>query len=199
MSVNDPRLPHRKKRYPGLYRVVKWNQTSPTVIGQTDIQSGAMNVSDPRINCTPRSGSYGVQEWDKPGKTVIASGDIHAGAAAVADPRVPNPDERGVFIIIAEDGTWHRPITTFEMAMLQGCPATLKDGTPFELSGNSDASWRERIGNMVPPPSSCAMGNAQLETLMPNYLGEWYWGFSDDKIWVLPEGNGVAYDDNRVQ
>lgn len=68
----------------------------------------------------------GVMEWDQPAKTVIGSGDIHAGAAAVADPRMPEPNDRGVYVIIAEDGTWHRPVTTFEMAMLQGLPATFQ-------------------------------------------------------------------------
>jgi site-specific DNA-cytosine methylase len=183
-AVSDPRLPEREKRYPGLYKVIKWENSSPTVIGQTDIQVGALNVSDPRLGCEPRSGTMGVQEWDKPGKTVIASGDIHASASAIADPRIPDANEKDIFIIISEDGTWHRPITTFEMAMLQGMPSTYPDGSPLVLSGKSDSVWREHIGNMVPPPASCAIGNSLLDTLMPNYLGEWYWGFSDLKIWV---------------
>mgnify|MGYP000950172790 CR=1 FL=1 len=188
--VSDPRLPEREKRYPGLYKVVQWDNSSPTVIGQTDIQAGALSVSDPRLNCKPRSGTMGVQEWDKPGKTVIASGDIHASSAAVADPRIPQPNDKGVFIIIAVDGTWHRPITTFEMAMLQGLPSCFPDGSPLELAGKSDAVWREHIGNMVPPPAATAIDNSLLETLMPNYTGEWFWGFSNYEIWVSPDEKG---------
>jgi site-specific DNA-cytosine methylase len=190
-AVSDPRLPHRDKRYPGLYKVVKWDESSPVVIGQTDIQAGALSVQDPRMNCSPRSGTMGVQDWDEPGKTVIASGDIHAAAAAVADPRIPEPDEKGIYIIIAEDGTWHRPITTFEMAMLQSLPANFPDGSPLVLAGNSDAIWREHIGNMVPPNAACAMGNSLLDTLMPNYLGDWHWGTADLKIWVINKINEI--------
>lgn len=230
--VADARLSDRPSRFPGVYRVVKFDETAPTVIGQTDIQTGALTVADPRVkehptwrrtsvtkvtpwdepsgvvmgssnlhgagsgivadprlNCTPRSGTMGVMEWDRPAKTVIGSGDIHAGAAAVADPRMPEPNDRGVYVIIAEDGTWHRPVTTFEMAMLQGLPATFPDGTPLVLCGKSDKGWRERIGNMVPPPTATAIAQAILETLMPNLMGEWYWGFSDSEIWVQPEGD----------
>lgn len=183
-TVADPRLPQREKRYPGLFKVVRWDQASPTVIGQTDIQTGALTVADPRIKCRPRSGTFGVQKWNEPSKTIIASGDIHASSAAVADPRIPEASDKGVYIIIAEDGTWHRPITTYEMAMLQGLPSTFADGSPLELEGNSDAVWREQIGNMVPPPAATAMGNAILATIMPNYLGEWYWGCANDEIWV---------------
>lgn len=183
-EVADPRLPQREKRYPGLFKVVRWDQVSPTVIGQTDIQTGALTVADPRIKCRPRSGTFGVQKWNEPSKTIIASGDIHASSAAVADPRIPEASDKGVYIIIAEDGTWHRPITTYEMAMLQGLPSTFADGSPLELEGNSDAVWREQIGNMVPPPAATAMGNAILATIMPNYLGEWYWGCANDEIWV---------------
>lgn len=190
VSVADPRLNNREGRYPGTYKVVEWNETSPTLIGQTDIQSGALNVSDPRIS--PKwsgAGNYGVMDWNRPSKTVTASGDIHAGAAAVADPRIPGPDERGIYIIIAADGTWHRPITTFEGAMLQGFPRTLKDGMPFDLIDCSDGKAREYIGNAVPVQTAMAIGNALLQTIIPNFLGDWYWGFDNTKIWVMPIEN----------
>ena len=185
INVSDPRLSARDGRYPGLYKVVKWNEPSNTVTGQTDIQTGAINVSDPRISKKwSGAGNYGVMKWDEPSKTVTSSGDIHAGAAAVADPRMPGPDERGAFIIIAADSTWHRPITTYEGAMLQGFPRTLRDGSPFDLIDCNDGKAREYIGNAVPVQTGTAIGNALLATLMPNLLGDWYWGFSDLNIWV---------------
>lgn len=186
LVVSDPRLAHREKRYPGTYKVIKWEDTSSTVLGQTDIQTGAISVSDPRLGCTQRRGTMGITPWDETSKT-ITSGDIHNSSSAVADPRIPEPNDKGVFIIIAADNTWHRPITTFEMAMLQGMPSTFSDGSSLVLAGNSDAVWREHIGNMVPPPAACAIGNALLETMLPNYIGDWYWGFSDSKIWVTDE------------
>ncbi|MFP3380269.1 DNA cytosine methyltransferase, partial [Bacillus sp. SIMBA_069] len=132
-------------------QILAWDGPASTVTGTQDIQSGAQSIADPRLGCAPRSGTLGVQDWNEPAKTVIGSGDIHAGAAAIADPRIPADNERGTWVIISEDGTWHRPLTTFELAMLQGFPILLHDGTPFELVGNNDAKWRERIGNAVPP------------------------------------------------
>lgn len=188
IAVSDPRLSKRDKRYPGLYKVVPWDESSNTVTGQTDIQTGAINVADPRISEKwSGAGNFGVMKWDEPAKTITASGDIHSGTSAVADPRIPDPDDRGIYIIIAADGTWHRPITTYEGAMLQGFPRTLRDGTPFDLIDCSDGKAREYIGNAVPVQTATAIGDALLATLMPNFIGDWYWGFSDDLIWVSPD------------
>jgi len=192
--IADPRLKEREGRYPGTYKVVLWDEPSNTLTGQTDVQTGAVNVSDPRISKKwSGAGNYGVMKWDEPSKTVTSSGDIHAGAAAVADPRIPDPDERGVFIIIAADGTWHRPITTYEGAMLQGFPRTLRDGTPFDLIDCNDGKAREYIGNAVPVQTATAIGNTLLATLMPNLIGDWYWGFSDLNIWVEKKENENVY------
>jgi hypothetical protein len=63
---------------------------------------------------------------------------VHAqGAAVVADPRLPAATDQGVWLIVAEDGTWHRPLTTLELAALQGFPTTLPDGAPLVLAGRS--------------------------------------------------------------
>jgi site-specific DNA-cytosine methylase len=124
----------------------------------------------------------GVHRWEEPAKTVIGSGDIHASAAAVADPRIPDDQESGVWVIIAEDGTWHRPLTTYELAMLQGFPTHLPDGRPFQLEGCSDARWRERIGNAVPPQAAQAIAETILRTLLANQEGVWH--MDSTGIWV---------------
>ena len=244
-AISDPRLSERKQRYPGTYKVAVWDKPSTTVIGQTDIQTGALSVSDPRVpkngysdrpnlmkvaewdkpigtvtagaavtssnataavsdprlGCSPRSGCFEVQDWNSPSKTVFASMDIHAGSAAVADPRIPSDTESGVWLILSEDGSWHRPITTFEMAMLQGLPATFPDGSPLVLSGGSDRKWREHIGNMVPPPAACAMAGSMLATMMPNLLfHEWHWDVDGNDIWVSPyriTTKGRSYENDR--
>lgn len=164
------------------YKVQEWENASTTVTGAVQTSNGAINVADPRK--WSGAGNYGVMDWNEPSKTLTASGDIHAGASAVADPRIPKPDDRGIYIIISADGTWHRPITTYEMAMLQGFPRTMIDGTPFELIDCSDGKSREYIGNAVPIQTATAIGNSLLETLMPNILGDVHWGFSNLKIWV---------------
>jgi hypothetical protein len=144
ISISDPRLPKRNGRHAAVYQIVKWDETGPCVTG-TRFGSGAPAISDPRLFCKPRSGTMGVQRWDEPSTTVIGSSDVHDGAAAIADPRIPDDKESGVFVIIAEDGTWHRPLTTLELASLQGLPMTLANGEPLRLAGNSDARGENEL------------------------------------------------------
>ncbi|MFC5528419.1 DNA cytosine methyltransferase [Cohnella yongneupensis] len=185
-SISDPRLSDLPKRYTDKYRMQSMEEPAATVTGVTDVQSGAQLVADVRLGCSPRSGSYGVQAWDDVGKTVTGSGDIHSGAFAVADPRpFPEDKDRGVWTIISEDGTVHRPLTTYELAMLQGFPTHLPDGRPFQLEGCSDAKAREYIGNAVPPPSAQAMGNEILLAAAQAEVGESF-SLSWNEVWVAP-------------
>lgn len=85
-------------------------------------------------------------------------------------------------MIIALDGTWHRPLTTLELAALQGFPMIMPDGRPLQLAGKSDARWRERIGNAVPPPAARAIGEQILFALMVSAKGEWALGSTG--VWV---------------
>jgi len=73
---------------------------------------------------------------------------------------------------------------------LQGFPLFMPDGKPVVLAGKSDAKWRERIGNAVPPPAAQAIGEQILRTLLLNAMGTWE--LSATGIWVLPEIDGVA-------
>lgn len=88
-------------------------------------------------------------------------------------------------IIIAEDGTWHRPLTTFELAMLQSFPQYLPDGRPFQLEGCSDAKAREYIGNAVPRDSAEQMGNVILLAAAEAEAGIGY-ALSWEPVWVAP-------------
>ncbi|QDS35863.1 DNA cytosine methyltransferase [Brevibacillus brevis] len=182
--ISDPRISDRPGRYTDKYRMQSMDQPAATVTGVTDVQSGAQLVADVRMTCSPRSGTMGVTAWGQTSPTVTGSSDIHAGSSAVADPRpVPVDTDRGVWIIIAEDGTWHRPLTTYELAMLQGFDTHLPDGRPFQLEGCSDAKAREYIGNAVPPASAEAMGKV---ILLAAAKAEANIGFelSWDEIWV---------------
>lgn len=185
-SIADPRLNSRNQRYPGTFRVEDWDKSSNTVLGQTDIQCGAPSINDPRLGCTPRSGTYGVQSWDEPAKTVTGSGDVHSGNTAVADPRIPDYNERCIMVIIAEDGTWHRPLTTYELAALQGFPSHLPDGRPFQIEGCSDAKAREYVGNAVPPDAARGMANVILMAMVLSNVGVTF-EFSWNPIWVQPD------------
>ncbi len=185
LSVADPRLGYRPRR--GAYRIVRWDEPSTTVIGSAAVRgsNGAAAIADPRLGCAPRNGSYGVIAWDAPAKTVLGVGDVHSGSAAVADPRVPdwtarpNPPP----LIVAEDGTWHRPLTTLELAVLQGFPAFV-GGQPLHLVGNADSRWRGRIGNAIPPPAAREWGATILRSLLANLRGAC--ALSGEGIWVAP-------------
>lgn len=187
ISVADTRLNYTPRA--GTFQIVKWNDTAPTVTGSTGAgrSNGISGIADPRLTCRPRSGSYGVQAWDEPAKTVIGAGDIHAGSAAVADPRIPR--EREVLdpspIIIALDGTWHRPLTTLELAVLQSIDPFMPDGRPLQLSGKSDARWRERIGNMVPVHAAQAMAEEILLSFLASKTNEEF-RLTSAGIWVVP-------------
>ena len=61
-------------------------------------------------------------------------------------------------VIQAADGTWHRPMTTLELAALQSYP--VRDETTGEwltLDGESHDEWREAIGDSIPPDSAEAI------------------------------------------
>lgn len=166
-----------------IYRISRWDEPCNTVTGAFRPNNGAICISDPRLGCKPRSGTYGVLAWDQVATTVTGSADVHAGTCAVADPRFPHLDERGDWIILSEQGNWHRPLTTLELAVLQGFPPTF-NGRPFELAGNSEQRWRERIGNAVPPSAAKAIAETMLRTLMASEHHDWL--MSAEGVWVTP-------------
>ncbi|MFC7443294.1 DNA cytosine methyltransferase [Laceyella putida] len=166
-----------------IYKVSRWDEAANTVTGAFRPNNGAICIADPRLGCKPRSGTYGILRWDQVANTVTGSADVHAGTCAVADPRIPEMNEKGQWVIISEEGNWHRPLTTLELAALQGFPVQI-NGNPLELAGNSEARWRERIGNAVPPQASRAIAETMLRTLMPARENEWI--MSAEEVWVQP-------------
>jgi len=191
VCVADPRLGHTPRR--GAWRLVRWDEPSGAIVSAATRPGGSncvAAVADPRLGCTPRSGAYRVLRWEQPASTITGAGDIHSqGAAAVADPRLPGDTDRPdpPPVIIAEDGTWHRPLTTLELAALQGLPTTLPDGRPLVLAGQSQARWRQRIGNAVPPPAARAMAETILQALLES-TGEVTFRLAATPVWVRRPG-----------
>lgn len=180
-AVADPRLGYDTRR--GTGRVTGWGEPVPTVTGQSGRPghcSGGI-VADPRLSCEPRAGAYGVLRWDAPAGTVTGAAGIDNGSFAVADPRLPPPSP---VVIVAADGTWHRPLTLLELAALQGLPATVH-GAPLTLAGKSRARWAERIGNAVPVGTARAIAGQMLRTLSAAVDGSLH--LSSSAIWVQPE------------
>lgn len=146
----------------------------------------------------PRTGfdrSYSVVPWDAPANTIAGGSHPGQGAYSVADPRLPDPGSEAPPadlrkapatppVIVAEDGTWHRPMTTLELAALQGLPTTVR-GEPLRLAGKSQSGWRERIGNAVPPPAAVAVAGKMLVNLLAADAGG-YLLDGTGSVWVSP-------------
>lgn len=190
-SVADPRV---KAAYDNGYAVLGWEDPSPTVAGGSHPGQGAYSVADPRMRCQPRAGSYGVLDHREPSKTVTGSHRVDNAPAAIADPRWPEPDEEVEIgdprkapptppVIIADDGTWHRPLTTLELAALQSIPTTL-NGSPLVLTGSGSTKWRETIGNAVPPLAAKAIAEQMLVSLIS----------ADAQAFMLSSGGQVWVD-----
>lgn len=143
------------------------------------------------------STAAGFLDWRAAAKTITGAARLDNGPFAIADTRIPNPvplcivhDVKkapvgGVPIILAEDGTWHRPLTTLELAALQGFP-TVIDGAPLKLAGTNATEWRRRIGNAVPPPAAKAIAERMLTNLLAARSGAFLLDGSG-AVWVAPK------------
>lgn len=189
-SIADP-------RFGNVDRVTDWAEPVGTITRSPAPSSGGGAVADPRWG--------GVTAWTATAPTVTSGAKIHSGAFQVADPRTwppntryrvmtlaealaldLNPDRPPGFIpiIVAEDGSWHRPLTTLELAALQSIP-TVFNGKPLVLAGSSHTRWREGIGNAVPPKAAEAIANQLLSALLLSSLGTFT--LNNNEIWVRPE------------
>lgn len=169
-SVADPRV---RVAFDHGYAVLHWLEPSATVAAKSHPGCGAYSVADVRAGASYR-GTYGVLRWQDAAATVTGHASPSTGRFSVADPRsgaelcrvhdARRPPTPGAPLIVAADGTWHRPLTTLELAALQGFPTTIA-GAPLVLDGTSSTAWRERIGNAVPPPAARAIAEQMLLTL----------------------------------
>lgn len=154
-------------------------------------------------------GHYGVVSWAEHTGAVSASAGYDNGRWSVADPRIdlapmlPAGSDKTVALIRALDGTWHRPMTTLELAAIQSLinpedhwstdPQTQleieeykrRNGISLCLDGKSDSAHRERIGNAVPPKAATAVGDVMGTTLLLAKAGETFM-LSAMPIWVQP-------------
>ena len=192
-SVADLRVP---VAHPRSYGVMRWTDPSDTVAAGSHPGQGAYSIADLRLTCAPRetSGAYGVRRWTDAWVTVTGSACIDNGWFAVADPRVPGNPALAVRWVVRDlraappyipvlptaDGSWHRPLTTLELAVLQGFPAVI-DGRPLTLAGKSSSRWREALGNAVPVGAAEAIARQMLLTLV----------HADAGVFALSSGGGV--------
>lgn len=198
-AVADPRLVSRPGLYGNHYRVERWDEAAPTVTGASRPVEGLISVADPRVEATPslaagkngnwskRPGYMQVLAWEKPSPAITGSARVSGsnGAAAVADPRIPAPNDRPdpPPVIIALDGTWHRPLTILERAALQSLPVFDDAGAPLILDGHRVEDWSDRVGNCIPPDSAEAIAEQMLKTLLVSGAGATF-TLGGTGIWV---------------
>ncbi|UYZ08581.1 DNA cytosine methyltransferase [Agrobacterium salinitolerans] len=206
-AVADP-LPYRELRN-GAYGVRTMDETSGVVAGESLPSNGAFAVADPRpvgLNANREhyqtGGHYGVVKWNEKSRAVPGFAKYDRGPFAVADPReaepspladLPKPEDRLVAVIRALDGTWHRPFTTLELAALQSLVDPEELSETFALDGQSDAGWRERIGNAVPPAAAEAIAGVMGTTILLARSGQTFM-LSNQPIWVRPLVTALAVD-----
>lgn len=205
-SVADPRFTHSKQAHEHKFRVERWDRPAHAVTGADRVGSGAPSVSDPRLGTwnpeigdssktkwanRSSQGLLGVLDWAGPAKTISASAQVSGSncPVSVADPRIPEDSDmpNPPPVIIALDGTWHRPLTTLELAAIQGFPVVNADGSPLILSGKAHTAWRERVGNAVPPPAAKAIGQEIMKALLMSVSGRTF-SLNSTDVWVQEEG-----------
>lgn len=187
----DPRIDADRRE--GALGVTGWPSASTAVIAKGIPQNGPWQVADPRLARDPFNGTMHVCAWPRPSHTVMATAGQSGSKQAshsVADPRVPElvggvpldwESQRPLYLVIrAADGTWHRPMTTLELAALQSLPTWLR-GAWLDF-GVSHAKAREIIGNMVPPDAAEAIARACAATLDAARSGGLL--LSGEAVWV---------------
>ncbi|HGO6073737.1 TPA: DNA cytosine methyltransferase [Burkholderia cepacia] len=186
--VQDPRPGWPESAHGSKLKVTDFNEPAGTVTGAR-FGSGGLAVADPRPGFRREKGDnyltgghYGVVGWDQFSGAVSAAAGHDNGRWSVADPRVPQARDKMTAIIRSIDGTWHRPFTTLELAVLQ---SLVEPEEQLVLDGLSDQAWRERIGNAVPPDAAEAVGEVMGTTLLLAEAGETFM-LSATPIWVRP-------------
>lgn len=196
-------LRERAARHNGGYGVEAWDKPGHSVLASSAIQNTRASVADPRVGKDRRYG-LGVCDWDASSHAVIGDARVCNTGLSIADPRdgaepthtlllddgatiVEGPDldletnSAMRLVIRALDRTWHRPLTTLELAALQGLPTKI-DGEWLQLAGGSKARWRKRIGNAVPPPTAEAIARTIWRTLEASQAGILLMG--GEPVWV---------------
>lgn len=175
----------------GMLGVQDWTRHSSTVTGKGRPSCGNFAVADPRFEQSALwsdGQAYGVVPWDSQAGAVSGAACHDNGRWSVADPRMPAAADKLVCRIVSEDGTWHRPFTTLELAHLQ---SLVEPDELLELDGTSDQAKRERIGNAVPSEAGEAIAHVMGETLLLALSGETFI-LSAQPVWVQPIALGLA-------
>lgn len=200
----------------GAYGVQRFDDAGRTVLAQGSIDNTAAAVADPRE--TPRYVILACEQVER-----IVSGEIPI-PFAILDPAHPDEplaivddlrkpafrivrsiSKRGrvterrepvTVVLISKDGTWHRELTTLELAALQDFPWMHK-GAPLDFGGGT-TEQRGIVGNAIPCKVMEAvfrqilissMASAQSFFLSPSDWSVWVQGLRDDGYEVIDAGH----------
>ncbi len=86
-SVADPRLEERSNRQNGGRGINDAESPSHAVMAEGSVSNTWSSVNDPRLTCSPRSGTMGVGDPALASSTVIGTADVHNSGVSIADPR----------------------------------------------------------------------------------------------------------------
>lgn len=185
-QIADARVLEQRR---GNYGVQDSSRPAQTVRGRHCVRTAPASVADGRGFC-PSHRLLAAQPLDVTREAWV-EGEFQLLGPEVVFDRKGKPVH---LIIQAPDGTVHRPLTTLELAVLQGFPAWHRPGDPaelareapggqwLELTGRSDGRWRERIGNAVPPPTAQAFAEQVLRILDAG--AEHVFELSTGGVWV---------------
>lgn len=195
VSVELGHIPQR-----GTMGIQDAAEPADTIRGNHSIRQAPGAVDDPRVErgAKPAKPSlprrYNERGWPVATHYLVRLDDgrlvLYGPAVDFTDPR-PRAD----LVIVALDGTLHRPFTDAELALLMGFPLG------FEFCGPSSCSKakpgeplktgrRKRIGNAVPPPTAYAIAQECMATLIASANGGFRLATGD--VWVERAEAAVA-------
>jgi site-specific DNA-cytosine methylase len=158
-AVADPRLVHPE------YVVLSYEETKRIVDGEVQIPFA---IVDPEFPTEPLAI---VESLESPPFRWVEHVTESVTKAGKVVRKVKRVRETVALVLISADGTWHRPLTTLELAVLQAFPAEHKGkpldfGVPPGARGDvATTRAREVVGNAVPPAVARAMAEQMLLSL----------------------------------
>lgn len=194
--------------FPKGYAVIdRATQPSLAIAATTSVGCGTYSITDAVPTAEPATGAPSFVALSYAEAKRVADGEV-AAPFAIVDPERPDeplaivddmtkPPFRWVgagkkrrkvavpLVLVSEDGTWHRPLTTLELAVLQGLPWQHK-GKALDFGGGS-TSQRTLIGNMIPTPVGQAIGDEILKAGIAADAGAFFLTNGSSGVWVRPE------------
>ena len=209
-SVADARvaveLDHAPRR--GSMGVQASHEPSDVVRGNHSVRQAPGAVDDARVGRRPRKPAKRAAKPKKPSLPRLYNDrgwpvashylvQLDDGRLVLYGPEIDfnDPRPRADIVIVALDGTFHRPFTDAELALLMGFPLGFTFCGPSSCSRTKPGAplrtgRRKRIGNAVPPPTAYAIAQECMATLVASANGGFRLASGD--VWVSPETGAIA-------